>query len=1387
VDFMLVSVKSLKKDEMVIYPKFIVTSSKDLMVRGGDFYAVWDDEKGMWSTDQDDVTRLIDHELDQYKEEHADLAGAKVLHMWDADSGMIDKWLKYVQKQLRDNYHPLDEKLIFANSPIDRMDYASKRLPYALEKAETPAYEELISTLYSPEERKKIEWAIGSVVAGDSKKIQKFLVFYGSAGTGKSTILNIIQQLFDGYCTSFDAKALGSSSGEFALEPFKKNPLVAIQHDGNLSRIEDNTRLNSLVSHEEMTVNEKFKSQYTARFQAMLFMGTNTPVRITDSRSGIIRRLIDVSPTGNTVPLKRYNQLKEQVKFELGGIAQHCLEVYESDKDAYENYIPTSMIGATNDFYNFVEEYYEEFIAEDPVSLNFAWILYKHYCDDAKVSYPYGKRVFKEELKNYFREFEDRGKNKKGELTRSLYRGFRMERMGYSVQADAESGQAEAADQEAEVNPSAEEAVDIPPWLIFDKTESLFDKEYGDCPAQYANDEGTPLKSWDNVQTTLADISTDKLHYVRTPLQLIVIDFDIKNDSGQKSLERNIAAASKWPATYAELSKSGQGIHLHYIYNGDVAALSRVYDDNVEVKIFNGKSSLRRMLTRCNDRPIATINSGLPLKGDRKMVNHRTIKTEAGLRSMIKRNLQKEIGGFTKVSVDFIYNDLEAAYNAGFKYDVSDLRPAVFSFAGRSHNNKDYCTRLVRKMKFKSEDPAEPEAYPDISEVDLAYAEEAQKADTGEAKADGPLIFFDVEVFPNLCVIVYKAAGCPAVKMINPSAEEVRQLMRMRLVGFNNLGYDNYILYAIVQGFSVAQLYKLSRRLINNERVGMREARNVSYTDIFDFSATKQSLKKWEIALDIHHQELGLPWDEPVPEELWPKVAEYCVNDVVATEALFFHQNADWTARQILADVADKTVNDTTNTLTTAIIFGGNRNPQGEFNYRDMGKMPSGHSGLKNWPGLDCDPEFTVFDDLGRPVFPGYSFTFDKEAKKKVSFYRGEDPKEGGYVYAEPGIYWDVALLDIASMHPSSIVAEELFGPIYTARFKELLDARIAIKHKDFDKARTMLDGKLAPYIQKVIDGEITTKDLAYALKIAINSVYGLTAANFENPFHDPRNQDNIVAKRGALFMINLKHEVQSRGFTVAHIKTDSIKIPNATPEIIQFVTDYGKLYGYSFEHEATYSKMCLVNDAVYVARYAAKEKCEELYGYIPGDNYEHGGDWTATGTQFQVPYVFKTLFSHEPIEFKDMCETKAVKTALYLDMNENLPDVEAEEKELVKLKKKLADEKKPPSEADRAAIEQRVAKLSVDIPKGHDYQFVGKVGCFCPVKAGLGAGKLMRQGANGYSAVGGTTGYRWMEAEKLAQTPNWDQYIDKTYYAAMVDTAVEAISKYGDFEEFSA
>ncbi len=1340
-DFLIVSTRSSKKG-LEVYPRFKINRSSDLMIRGGDFYAIWVEQEQMWSTDEQIALQLIDKELDEYVEKnkaHFD-SPYKVLYMWDAETGMIDTWHRYCQKQLRDNFTILDEELIFSNTVVKKQDYASKRLSYPLTDGPINAWDRLLSVLYSEKERHKIEWSIGAIVSGESRYLQKFVVLYGSAGTGKSTILNIVQQLFSGYYSVFDAKALGSSSNSFALEAFKNNPLVAIQHDGDLSRIEDNTRLNSLVSHELMTVNEKFKSTYASQFKCFLYMGTNKPVKITDAKSGLIRRLIDVTPTGDKLAPSEYRKLMDQIKFELGPIAFHCRNIYLDDPHYYDDYIPIAMMGASNDFYNFVMDAYTSFSRDDGTSLKIAWEMYKTYCDDAKVGYPLTLRAFKEELKNYFREYYERFTKDDGTRVRNYYQCFRADKF---------------EDEPVYVEAPAESEYSIQ----FESTESIFDTECSDCIAQYGNSDEHPTKKWCNVTTKLSDLDTSKLHYVRVPENHIVIDFDIKDETGAKSLPLNLKAASKFPQTYAELSKGGSGIHLHYIYDGDVTRLSRVYDTDIEVKVFTGNSSLRRRLSKCNNLPIATISSGLPLKETKTMVNFDAVKSEKGLRVLISRNLYKEIHPGTKPSVDFIYKILEDAYKSGLRYDVSDMYNAVLSFAAGSTNHSEYCIQLVSKMKFKSDEPSEPTEC-----------------------SDNELVFYDIEVFPNLFLVNFKSQGKgkPIVRLINPAPAEIEKLIKFRLIGFNCRRYDNHLIYARMLGYTNEQLYHLSQRIVSGDRSAFfGEAYNISYTDVYDFASAgnKKSLKKLEIDMGIHHQELGLPWDQPVPEELWNTVAEYCDNDVIATEAAFEYLSADWTARMILSDLAGMSCNSTTNSLTTKIIFGSNKKPQSQFCYRNLAE-----------PVYSLEPDVDEFlhkacpEMMAKrhgpansllPYFPGYTY----DIYKKESTYRGEVVGEGGYVYAEPEMYGNVALLDIASMHPHSTIAETLFGSKYTNVFRDLVNCRVYIKHEDWDTVEQMAGGLLVPYVQKVKNGEMTSKQLANALKTAINSVYGLTDAGFDNPFKDQRNVDNIVAKRGALFMIDLKHEVQERGFTVAHIKTDSIKIPDATPEIIEFVMTYGKEHGYTFEHEATYDRMCLVNNAVYIAKYASGEKCEKLYGYIPGDNASHGGEWTATGTQFQIPYVFKTLFSKEPIEFSDMCETKSVTSSIYLDMNEDLPDVSDSEKEYAALCKNGETSK---------TLEELIAK-------GHDYHFVGKVGQFCPIKPGYGGGLLVREtqnnktGAKGYSSVTGAKGYRWLESEAVSRM-NDQSCIDDSYYRRLTDDAVDTINeiaKTGDFEWF--
>jgi DNA polymerase elongation subunit (family B) len=646
----------------------------------------------------------------------------------------------------------------------------------------------------------------------------------------------------------------------------------------------------------------------------------------------------------------------------------------------------------------------------------------------------------------------------------------------------------------------------------------------------------------------------------------------------------------------------------------------------------------------------------------------------------VARNLRKEIHPGTKPSIDFIKKILDDAYNSGMAYDLTDMRSPIMAFALNSTNQSHNCLKIVQTMKFKSENGGDNEVLEQSAGIDAFHKEE-----------DTRLAFFDVEVYPNLFVVCWKYDGdAEIVKMINPSREEVAALFKLRLVGYNCRRYDNHILYAASMGYNNKELFELSQKLIveKNRNAYFGNAYGLSYTDIFDYASVKQSLKMWQVELGLPHKELDIPWDQDVPEEMWDIVVDYCCNDVLSTEATHHARKQDFVARQVLAEISGLSVNDTTQRHAAKIIFGNDKNPQASFHYTHL-----------------------------EEEFPGYEFENGK------STYRGEDPSEGGYVYAEPGIYENVPVLDVASMHPTSIVRLNLFGE-YTKNFLALIEARLAIKRRDFDAARAMFNGRLAPFLEDTAEADA----LSYALKIAINIVYGLTSARFDNPFKDNRNRDNIVAKRGALFMIDLKHAAQEKGLTVAHIKTDSIKLPGATQEDIDEVVAFGAKYGYEFEHETTYEKFCLIDKAQYIAR--------------------ENGMWTATGAEFQHPYVFKTLFSQEVVVWEDLCETKQVTQGdIYIDFNHDTP---------------MATE--PP-------VEDRMI-------------FAGRVGKFVPVKEGIGGGILYRVKDGKQYKVTGTSGYLWMEADMALAAGGFD-VVDMTYYEGLAEEARKSIEKFGSFEEF--
>ncbi len=717
-------------------------------------------------------------------------------------------------------------------------------------------------------------------------------------------------------------------------------------------------------------------------------------------------------------------------------------------------------------------------------------------------------------------------------------------------------------------------------WLDMEPGPSIFDELMAEQKAQYSQSNSQyPLKqSWADTATTLSGIDTTREHFVQVPTQHIVIDFDHKDEHGKASLEACLAAAALWPPTYAEPSRSGAGLHLHYDYDGDVSQLAAGTDDGAEIKSLLGRGSLRRRYQVSNGLPIARISSGLPTKAA-PVISAKTMASEKGLRKQILKGINREVWPNTKPSMDFIKKVLDDAVAQGLAFDVSDMWDDILEFALSSNNSKTVCMEIALSLPLKSDE-----------DIEAAPVERPE---------DKPIADFDCEVYPNLFTLGYLVDGTDVVvKMINPTPQEVEKVItNYRLVGFYNRLYDNHILWARTLGYSNQQLYELSQAIIveGNRHKLFGAAYDLAYADLYDVFSEKKSLKKWQIELGLPHVEMDLPWDQPVPEDRVLDVVEYMANDIFTTREVRRARAGDWRAREILASLSGMEMCNTNNQHTGKLIFGDVKDPSADLNYMDLKKM-----------------------------FPGYKFDRFAPGKDK-STYKDVKVGEGGYVYAEPGSYTNVVLLDVASMHPTSIIQMNTFGK-YTDNFKKLMDIRLALKKGDYDTAID-LDESLRPFLQKKEDA----KALSDALKIVINSVYGLTAASFPTKFKDERNIDNVVAKRGALFMVDVKEFIEkSLGLKVIHIKTDSVKVQNAEPHHIKAIQGFGELYGYDFEHEATYERFCLVNDAVYVAR--------------------QDGVWSATGAQFKHPVVFKTLFSKEPIEPKDYVEVKQVtKGAMYL------------------------------------------------------------------------------------------------------------------------------------------
>lgn len=1344
---------------------FLYSNVKDLVVKGGEFSGFWNGEK--WSLSQDDLIHTIDSEIrrvyNQVYSDHPD-SRIKVGYMNRESSGIMTNFLNYCKKQTTSSVS-FNSHILFADHSPVREDYSTYQLPYVPQAGPTPAFDELMSVLYDKEELNKILWALGATLTGEIDKIEKFLFLYGAPGTGKGTIMNVIKMMIGDYWGVVDLQTLTSSS-EFATADIREVP-VLIDSDTDLSRISKEQNLLRLTSHEDVLVRKLYKQGYPVRFHGLLITASNDRYRVKSINSGITRRAIVVNPTGNIVPMQTYETLYSQIPFEIPYLAQKCIDVYRMlGKAYYQSEVDTSMIEWGDKVFQFVRQNHE--FLESGITLAKAGEMYKLFLEDLGLSTTGAKGILLEQLPRYFKEFINDTTLPNGTRVKRYFRGFKHD-VAFP-----------------ELKKRQVKQVETNSTIVLEDIPSRFDMEAFDYPAQYTKEDGTPLYGWDNVTTTLKNIDTSKLHFVRVPQNHIVIDFDLTDETGNKSLALNIQEALKLPETYTEVSKSGNGLHLHYYYDGDTSTLANEIRPGVEIKVYTGKSSLRRRYTKSNGLEIKHIASGLPLKEKAKIMDKSIqdiVWTEKSLRAFVQKCLDKEHHGATRPEVNFIHDMLNEQAEAGVKFDLSDMIDEVTRFAMKSTNQSDVCPRIVADTVFSTIE--EPQY--DVDKTQILPNEE--------------LYFYDVEIFPNLFQVAWKRYGLVIPDFVfnrlkgirdgiiryeshiilekkwyeehrndwgvwnNPSVEQIDWLLLKPLVGFNNLNYDNHMLYAGSMGATPLELYQKSQDIIMNNSGKIHTAYSVSYTDVYEFLDKKQSLKKWQIELGLPHVENSYPWDQPLPVIAWGEVGAYCLNDTYTTEIVFDSEAgvASYTARKILCEITGMAPNTKTQTLAEKFLFRDDPRPQDKFNWYDLAEE-----------------------------FPGY--TFDK-FRKPQSDYKGKNPSEGGYVQSKPGVYGlykaeldeyrahaegskarhkHILYVDIDSMHPHSLIAINYFGP-YTPKFAALVKCRMFIKNglfKDAMHAFDDVDPELSEKLRSYLEDESMAHSLGYAMKIVINIIYGLTSAKWDNKFKDPRNIDNIVAKRGALFMMMAEEELEKRVVTVAHTKTDSFKLIDWTWDDFEFLKELASKYGYSFSIEGEYSKLALVNKSTLVMKKIGKTEDKDK--------------WEIVGAQYAEPVVEKQLFTMEPLEEEDLSLLKnSNKGALYLgdrfigkngvfyaSMTGDNLTYSTEEDIASKVQARMMKpiEKLLPKRdyvgLDEVTIKENIfARIAKEVDLTID-----------EVKDIVASNYAPRTRPK-FNSVAGTIGYGW----KLWSEYSGKEDIDMRYYKRLVEEGVEDIFSVGD------
>lgn len=220
-------------------------------------------------------------------------------------------------------------------------------------KAECPKFREFIEKQVDLKSQNLIqEWFGYNLLK--TNPFQKYMVFYGLPRSGKSTAIEILQELVG--IGNYSAFTFAGMASDFGLSHYV-NKQAIFSGDAHLSSLSSEKytavleRLKGITGNDLIEINRKGKSFISIHLPLKITFAVNEIPRFNDKANALMRRLLVVKFPSAVSEQEQNNNLREELKLELSGILNYALDgldnlegsklfsfIDEETKEEFKNY-----------------------------------------------------------------------------------------------------------------------------------------------------------------------------------------------------------------------------------------------------------------------------------------------------------------------------------------------------------------------------------------------------------------------------------------------------------------------------------------------------------------------------------------------------------------------------------------------------------------------------------------------------------------------------------------------------------------------------------------------------------------------------------------------------------------------------------------------------------------------------------------------------------------------------------------------------------------------------------------------------------------------------------------------------------------------------------------